>query len=76
MLEDEEKEEEDTEPPVTAREAKKCIDLLQKFFMQEENENSPSDKLEACIHFVNQIHTKQLRQRTIVTFCIPSTSKD
>jgi len=75
-LEDEEEEEgEDTKPPVTAREAKKCIDLLQKFFMQVGNENSPSDKLEACAHFVNQIHTKQLRQRTIPTFCIPSTSK-
>ncbi|KAE9522886.1 hypothetical protein AGLY_016697 [Aphis glycines] len=68
-LEDDDEEEEDTEPPVTAREAKKCIDLLQKFFMQEGNENSPSDKLEACAHFVNQIHTKQLRQRTITTFC-------
>ncbi|XP_026816812.1 tigger transposable element-derived protein 4-like [Rhopalosiphum maidis] len=65
----------DIEPPVTTREAKKCIDLLQKFFMQEGNENSPSDKLEACAHFVNQIHTEQLRQQTITTFCLPSTSK-
>jgi hypothetical protein len=71
---EEEEEEKDTEPPVTARKAKKRIDLLQKFFMQEGNENSPSDKLEACAYFVNQIHPKQLRQRTI-TFCIPSTSK-
>ncbi|CAI6349593.1 unnamed protein product [Macrosiphum euphorbiae] len=53
----------------------KVNNLLHKFFMQEGNENSPSDKLEACAYFVNQIHTKQLRQRTIPTFCIPSTSK-
>lgn len=51
-------EEDDAEPPVTARKAKKCIDLLQKFFTQERNENRLSDKLEACAHFVNQIHTK------------------
>jgi len=38
-LEDEE--EDDSEPPVTTREAK-CIDLLQKFFMQEGNEKNPS----------------------------------
>jgi hypothetical protein len=74
--EEEEEEDDDTEAPVTAREAKKCIDLLQKFFMLEGNENSPSDKLEAYAHFVNQIHTKQFRQRTITTFCISSTSKD
>jgi len=72
---EEEEEKDDTEPPVTAREAKKFIDLLQKFFMQEGNENSPSDKLEMCANFVNQIHTKQLRQQIIKTFCIPSTSK-
>jgi len=34
---------------------------------QEANENSRSDKFEACAHFVNQIHTKQLlRQRTFM----------
>ena len=37
---------EEADPPVTARETKKCIDLLQKFFVQENNENNPSDKIE------------------------------
>lgn len=47
--------------PVTARVTKKCIDLLQQFFMQESNENSQSDKLKVCVHFVHlQIHIKQL----------------
>jgi hypothetical protein len=59
---EEEEEKDDTKSPVTAREAKKCIDLLQKFFMQEGNENILSDKFEACNHFVNQIHTKRLRK--------------
>ncbi|KAL4091074.1 hypothetical protein QTP88_025815 [Uroleucon formosanum] len=40
--------------------------------MQEGNENSPCDKLEACAHFVNQIHTKQLRQQTITRYEIPN----
>lgn len=44
-----------------------------KFFIQEDNENSLSDKLEACTHFVNQIHTKQFR--AITTYCTPFTSK-
>ncbi|XP_025420572.1 tigger transposable element-derived protein 4-like [Sipha flava] len=65
VKEEEEEENDYTDPPVTVKEAKKCIDLLQKFFMQEGNENSPSDKLEECAHFVNQIYTKQLRQRFI-----------
>lgn len=32
------------------------------FHAKEGNENSPSDKFEACVHFVNQIYTKQLRR--------------
>lgn len=43
-----------TDPSVTAREDKKRVKLLKKFFMQEGNGNSLSDKLEACDYFVNQ----------------------
>lgn len=69
------KEEDHADPPVTARQAKKCINLLQQFFMQENNKNIVPDKLEAYAHFFNQIHTKQPRQKAITTFCTPSTTK-
>lgn len=36
------KEKDHTDPPVISREVKKRIYLLQQFFMQEGNENSPS----------------------------------
>ena len=57
-----------------ARYRMKLVNFI-KFFMQEGNENSQFDKFEECAHFVNQIHTKQLRQCVITTHCTPSTFK-
>ncbi|KAL4096550.1 hypothetical protein QTP88_021480 [Uroleucon formosanum] len=48
-LEDYEEKEEDTEPPITAREAKECIDLLQKFFMQEDDQIDGTQSLNSLI---------------------------
>ena len=39
--------------PVTQQHARKCIEDLWKYFMQEGNENSPMAALEICNDFVN-----------------------
>jgi len=71
LEEEEEEEDDDADTPVTSLQLLlklKMHCLLQKFFLQEGNENSLFDKLEACAHVVKQIYTKQ-------PYCSPSISK-
>lgn len=76
-IEEEEDNDLDAGPPVTAREAKKMRwNGMEILLMQKDNENSLTDKLyEYFAHFINQIYTDQLTQFAITSYCIPSTSK-
>lgn len=62
-------EDETAEPiRVTNQEARKCIDDLRLYFMQEGNECSPTSALDTCADFVHSQSRKAIRQKTIDGF--------
>ncbi|KII67912.1 hypothetical protein RF11_09084 [Thelohanellus kitauei] len=54
--------------PVTNQEAKKCMSVLQGYFMQEGNEGSPTSALNICADFVEVKCYKNKRQTTFDSF--------
>ena len=66
---DEEDDDDDESPvPVTNQEAKKCMAVLQRYFMQEGNEGSPTSALNICADFVQVKCYKNKRQTTLDSF--------
>lgn len=49
--------------PITNQEAKQCIDRLQRYFMQDENEGSPILAINICADFV-QLQSRKSFQKT------------
>jgi len=54
--------------PVTNREAKQCVDTLQRYFMQDGNDGSPMSALHICTDFVQLQSSKNKRQTTLNEF--------
>lgn len=53
---------------ISDKEAKRCISILKKYFMQIGNENSPMSALDSCADFVAVKSIKKLRQGTLDNF--------
>ncbi|CAH8477968.1 unnamed protein product [Dicrocoelium dendriticum] len=53
--------------PVTKQDARKCIETLHRYFMQEGNEGSPITALHVCGDFVRMQSVKRMRQTTLDT---------
>jgi hypothetical protein len=69
-LEGEESDEDDTSEleRVTTHDARKFIDRLRRYFMQESNEGSPLSALDVCADFVHSQSIKRTRQGTLDKF--------
>ncbi|KII74339.1 hypothetical protein RF11_06486 [Thelohanellus kitauei] len=64
----EEDDENESHVPVTNLKAKKCMAVLQLYFMQEGNEVSPTSALNICADFVEVKCDKNKRQTTFDSF--------
>ncbi|KII65755.1 hypothetical protein RF11_04388 [Thelohanellus kitauei] len=64
----EDDDDDDSPVPVTNQEAKKCIAVLQRYFMQEGNEGSPTSALNICADFIEVKCYKNERQTTLDSF--------
>ncbi|CAH8643307.1 unnamed protein product [Dicrocoelium dendriticum] len=53
--------------PVTKQDARKCIETLHRYCMQEGNEGSPITALHVCGDFVRMQSVKRMRQPTLDT---------
>ncbi|KII71184.1 hypothetical protein RF11_09205 [Thelohanellus kitauei] len=66
--EEDDDDDDDSHVPVTNHEAKKCMVVLQRYFMQEGNEGSPTSALNICADFVEVKCIKNKRQTTLDSF--------
>ncbi|KFM57450.1 Tigger transposable element-derived protein 4, partial [Stegodyphus mimosarum] len=53
---------------MTTQDARKCIESLRRYFMQEENEGSPTAALDVCGDFIHVQSVKRTRQITLDKF--------
>ncbi|XKL60405.1 hypothetical protein PGB90_007462 [Kerria lacca] len=65
---DESDDDDDPVVPISAGDAKKCVDQLRQYFMQEGNEESPVAELNICADFVQRQIFKNLQQSKLNRF--------
>lgn len=66
--EDSDADDENLPVPVTNQEARKCITMLQRYFIQEGNDESPMSALDTCADFVQKQSYKHKRQTILHEF--------
>mgnify|MGYP000972599658 CR=1 FL=1 len=57
---------------VSTKEAKKCIDNLRLFFMQQGNEDGPIDALNLYSDFVHKQSMRNFQQKRLDSFLLPA----
>ncbi|VVC31430.1 Hypothetical protein CINCED_3A011756 [Cinara cedri] len=58
---------EEPDPPIRLQEAKKCLEILRLFFLQQENKGSPINTLDACSDYIRQQSIIRKKQTFVST---------